>query len=174
MDSFEELCKALAERIDKSETRERGRTAEAKQNLLTSVHHLVSQLWQGTQIHEGYEAGISKRSGWYSEIERYRQPGLTYRQTIAAYDGLRQLGLISETRNGFLDRDTFEADITKFVANDELLEMLSELKEDPLKTLTPNLNAECIILRNTVDGRREQIDYLDTPTSHYASTLGVH
>ena len=133
MDSFEELCKTLAEQIDKSETRERGRTAEAKQNLLTSVHHLVSQLWKGTQIHEGYEAGINKRSGWYSEIERYRQPGLTYRQTIAAYDGLRQLGLISETRNGFLDRDTFEADITKFVANDELLEMLSELKEDPPK-----------------------------------------
>ena len=164
LDSFEELCTVLAERIDKSETRERGRTAEAKQNLLTGVHHLVSQLWKGTQIHEGYEAGINKRSGWYSEIERYRQPGLTYRQTIAAYDGLRQLGLISETRNGFLDRDTFEADITKFVANDELLEMLSELKEDPIKTLTPNLNAECIILRNTVDGRREQVNYLDTPT----------
>ena len=164
LDSFEELCKALAERIDKSETRERGRTAEAKQNLLTSVHHLVSQLWKGTQIHEGYEAGINKRSGWYSEIERYRQLGLTYRQTIAAYDGLRQLGLISEARNGYLDRDTFEADITKFVANDELLEMLSELKEDPLKTLTPNLNEEFIILRNTVDGRREQVDYLDTPS----------
>ena len=133
LDSFEELCKSLVERIDKSETRERGRTAEAKQNLLMSVHYLVSQLWKGTQIHKDYEAGINKRSGWYSEIERYRQPGLTYRQTIAAYDGLRQLGLISETRNGFLDRDTFEADITKFVANDELLEMLSELKEDPPK-----------------------------------------
>ena len=50
------------------------------------------------------------------------------------------------------------------MANDELLEMLSELKEDLLKTLTPNLNAECIILRSTVDGRREQVDYLDTPT----------
>ena len=53
LDSFEELCKALAERVDKSETRERGRTAEAKQNLLMSVHYLVSQLWKGTQIHEG-------------------------------------------------------------------------------------------------------------------------
>ena len=87
MDSFEELCKTLAERIDKSETRERGRTAEAKQNLLNSVHHLVSQLWKGTQIHEGYEAGINKRSGWYSANERYRQPRLTYRQTISAYVG---------------------------------------------------------------------------------------
>ena len=133
MDSFEELCKSLAERIDKSETRERGRTTEAKQNLLTSVHYLVSQLWKDTQIHEKYKAGLNKRSGWYSSNERYRQPGLTYKQIIAAYDGLRQLGLISETRNGFLDRDNFEADITKFVANDELLEMLSELKEDPPK-----------------------------------------
>ena len=59
LDSFEELCKALAERVDKSETRERGRTSEARQNLLTSVNHLVSQLWKGTQIHEGYEAGIN-------------------------------------------------------------------------------------------------------------------
>ena len=53
MDSFEELCKTLAERIDRSATRERGRTAEAKQNLLTSTYQLVGQLWKGTQIHEG-------------------------------------------------------------------------------------------------------------------------
>ena len=105
MDSFEELCKTLAERIDKSETRQRGRTAEAKQNLLTSVHHLVSQLWKGTQIHEGYEAGINKRSGWYSSNGRYRQPGLTYRQTISAYEGLLNLRLIRETKAGFLDRE---------------------------------------------------------------------
>ena len=127
MDSFEELCKALAERIDKSETRERGRTAEAKQNLLTSVHYLVSQLWKGTQIHEEYEAGINKRSGWYSSNERYRQPGLTYRQTISAYEGLLNLHLIRETKAGFLDRENLEGSITKFVANDELLERLSDI-----------------------------------------------
>ena len=84
LDSFEELCKSLAERVDKRETRERGRTAEASRNLLTSVYHLVSQLWKGTQIHEGYEAGINKRSGWYSDVKRYTQAGLTYPQTLAA------------------------------------------------------------------------------------------
>jgi hypothetical protein len=42
MDSFEELCKALAERIDKSETRQRGRTAEAKQHY--SVKRLCFSL----------------------------------------------------------------------------------------------------------------------------------
>ena len=127
MDSFEELCKSLVERIDKSETRERGRTAEAKQNLLMSVHYLVSQLWKGTQIHKDYEAGINKRSGWYSSNERYRQPGLTYRQTICAYEGLLNLRLIRETKAGFLDRENLEGSITKFVANDELLESLSDI-----------------------------------------------
>ncbi len=164
MDSFEELCKTLAERIDKSETRQRGRTAEAKQNLLTSVHHLVSQLWKGTQIHEGYEAGINKRSGWYSSNERYRHPGLTYRQTISAYEGLLHLRLIRETKAGFLDRENLEGSITKFVANDELLEILLDINEDPFKVLKPDLAAECIILRDEVEGRREQIDYLDTPS----------
>ncbi len=164
LDIFEELCKTLAERIDKSETRERGRTAEAKQNLLTSVHHLVSQLWKGTQMHEGYQAGINKRSGRYSANERYRQPGLTYRQTISAYEGLLHLRLIRETKAGFLDRENLEGSITKFVANDELLEMLSDINEDPFKVLKPDLTAECIILCNTVDGKREQIDYLDTPS----------
>ena len=154
MDSFKELFKALAERIDKSETRERGRTAEAKQNLLTSVHHLVSQLWKGTQIHEGYEAGINKRSGWYSGTTRYRQVGLTYPQTIAAYVGLQRLHLIKETKAGYLDREKHQCSITKFVATDELKEMFSELNEDPFMVLMPDLNAECIILRDEVEGRR--------------------
>ena len=59
------------------------------------------------------------------------------------------------------------------MANDELLEMLSDLKQDPLKTLTPNLNAECIILRNTINGKREQIDYPDTPTVKRCETISA-
>ena len=164
MDSFEELCKTLTERIDKSETRERGRTATAKQNLLTSVHHLVSQVWKGTQIHEGYEAGINKRSGWYSANERYRQPGLTYRQTIAAYEGLLHLRLIQETKAGFLDREYLDGSITKFVANNKLFEILSDINEDPFKVLKPDLTAEGFIRRDEVEGRRAQINYLDTPS----------
>ena len=164
MDNFEEVCEALADRIDKSTIRQRGRTAEAQQNLLTSTKYLVGQLWKGAQIHEGYEAGINKRSNWYSSSERYRQPGLTYRQTVAAYEGLQELNLIKETKTGFLDRETIEGSITKFVATDELLQMLSELNQDPFKSLKPDLNSECIILRDEVDGRRQQIDYLDTPS----------
>ena len=53
MDSFEELCKALAERIDRSETRKRGRTAEAKQNLLTSVYTLSASFGKAPRYMRG-------------------------------------------------------------------------------------------------------------------------
>ena len=131
---------------------------------MTGVRHLIAQLWKGSRIHEGYEAGINKRSGWYSENGRYRQAGLTYRQTFAAYEGLLNLGLIRETTTGYFDRETFEGSITKFIATDELLEVLLGIDEDPLKSIKPDLTAECIILRDEVDGKREQIDYLDTPS----------
>ena len=164
MESFDQIISHLTERIDKQPGRARGRSSNAKQNLMTGVRHLIAQLWKGSRIHEGYEAGINKRSGWYSENGRYRQAGLTYRQTFAAYEGLLNLGLIRETKTGYFDRETFEGSITKFIATDELLEVLLGIDEDPLKSIKPDLTAECIILRDEVDGKREQIDYLDTPS----------
>ena len=41
--------------------------------------------------------------------------------------------------------------------------MFSDLKEDPFKAPKSDLKAECIIIRDRNDGKREQIDYLDTP-----------
>ena len=41
---------------------------------------------------------------------------------------------------------------------------MSDIYEDPFKVLEPDLTAECIIPRDEVEGRREQIDYLDTPS----------
>ena len=101
LESFEQIIAHLTERIDK-QGRARGRSSNAKQNLMTGVRHLIAQLWKGSRIHEGYEAGINKRSGWYSENGRYRQAGLTYRQTFAAYEGLLNLGIIQENHNRLL------------------------------------------------------------------------
>ena len=69
------------------------------------VHHfehaiecLVKDLWLGTVIHPEYEAGIHRRSNWYSETPQYRDPNLTYKQVIAAYDDdlvRRQITILS-------------------------------------------------------------------------------
>ena len=58
---------------------------------------------------------------------------LTYKQTMAAYDGLQALGMITETKGGYLDRDTGKSDITKYKVTDKLEHMLRPLKVTPLK-----------------------------------------
>ena len=142
MESFDQIISHLTERIDKQPGRARGRSSNAKQNLMTGVRHLIAQLWKGSRIHEGYEAGINKRSGWYSENGRYRQAGLTYRQTFAAYEGLLNLGLIRETTTG-TDRETFEGSITKFVLQMNFSKCLG-IDDDPLKTIKPDPTAEAL------------------------------
>ena len=116
-----DIVHRVGEQITHQEGRERKRKAEAQKHFLFGIEHLLVQLWKGTQILEGFEGGINKRAGWYSEHPQYRDPRLTYKQTIAAYDGLIGLGLIHETQRGHFSHETLEGNITRFAATDELL-----------------------------------------------------
>lgn len=158
-----DIVHQIGEQITSQSGRERKRSEKAQQHFLYGIENLVLQLWKGTQIQEGYEGSINKRSGWYSENPQYRNPRLTYPQTIASYDGLIALGLIQETQRGYLNRETLEGKITRFIATDELLLMLSEIKEDPFKVIMPNLEEQCIVMRDELDGRKQQVAYLETP-----------
>ena len=80
-----------------------------------------------------------------------------------AYNGLLKLGLVQETQKGYFHRENLEGSITRFAANDELLSIFSDIKEDPFKAIQPDLFSESIILRDKIDGKKQQIDYLDTP-----------
>jgi len=142
-----DIVNRLASHITERAGRDRKRDGDAQARFLHGIEHLIIQLWKGTQIHEGFEGGIKKRAGWYSENSRYRDPNLTYKQTVAAYDGLIKLGLVQETQRGYFNRETLEGGITRFAANDELLAIFSDIKEDPFKAIKPDLFSESIILR---------------------------
>ena len=88
---------------------------------------------------------------------------MTFKQTVAAYEGLIKLGLVQEIQKGYFYRENLEGSITRFAANDELLSIFSDIKEDPFKAIQPDLSFESIILRDKIDGKKQQIDYLDTP-----------
>ena len=158
-----DIVDTLAAKITEQEGRERKRNAEAQAHFLHGIEHLIIQLWKGAKIHEGFEGGVNKRAGWYSENSRYRDPNLTFKQTVAAYDGLIKLGLVEETQGGYFNRESLEGSITRFAANDKLLSILSDINEDPFKAIQPDLSSESIILRDKIDGKKQQIDYLDTP-----------
>ena len=138
----------IASEISSTENRERKRSAEAQKHFEHAIGCLLKELWLGTTIHPEYEVGIHRRSNWYSETPQYRDPDLTYKQAIAAYDGMVAKDLIRVARDGFFDRDTDRSDITKVIATDKLLQVLEGLDGNPFKEVKPDLEAECILLRD--------------------------
>ncbi|MDA9673613.1 hypothetical protein N9U01_04290 [Paracoccaceae bacterium] len=172
---FDALVDEVTRRIEATEGRERSRRQTDQQCFEHSVKVTLADLWKSVRSIPLAECSINKRSGYYSEVPiRYRDPLLTYRQHIAVHEGLLKLGFIEITQNGFFDREALQGDLTRYIAKDELLERLTELDGHPAITFKPDLNAETIILRNKVDGKKRDIDYSDTPsTERYRDNLNT-
>ena len=167
-----EVCAEIIKRIEGLEFRKRSRDPRAQMSFEHAVRTIVCDLWKSNHCIPQSECSVNKRSGYYSENPRYRDPLLTYRQTKAAFDGLLELGLIKVIEEGYFDRETQQGSLTRFVASDELLEQLSTIDEHPAIVLKPDLTKECLLLRDTVNGQRQDIDYQDTPkTEGYRDNL---
>jgi hypothetical protein len=169
---FQELVKETISKIERLESRSRSRSAKAQISFNHAVETTLIDLWKATHCIPSRECAINKRAGYYSENPRYRDPLLTYNQTIAVFDGLLSLGYIEITKEGYFDRATLQGSLTKFVARDELLERLHEIQNHPALTIKPDFDRESIILRNVIDGQRKAIEYDDTPkTEEYRRNL---
>ena len=160
------LTKIISSEISSIENRERKRTTSAQMHFEHAIESLLKELWLGTAIHPEYEVGIHRRSNWYSETPQYRDANLTYKQSIAAYDGMVATNFIRVVRDGFYDRDTGKSDVTKVIATDKLLKVLESLKGNPFRVIKPDLDAECILLRNRIDGKRVLVSYEDDNTTN--------
>ena len=162
---LEELIKETVKRIEAKEGRSRSRTADEQLRFEHATRVLIVDLWKAVRSTPIRECSINKRSGWYSENPRYRDPLLTYKQMIAVFDGLINIGFIEVTREGYFDRTIYQGKTTRFVARDELLERLQGLDGHPAISIKPDFNAETIILRDKVDGRKVLQEYDDTPAT---------
>jgi hypothetical protein len=160
-----ELIKEVTKRIEASEGRSRSRTTDEQLRFKHAIHVLLTDLWKAVKSTPIRECSINKRSGWYSENPRYRDPLLTYKQMIAVFKGLLKIGFIEVTQEGYYDRVTLQGGLTRFVARDELLERLLELDGHPAISIKPDLDAETIILRNKIDGKKVLQEYEDTPAT---------
>ena len=174
MDALTDLTKSIASEISSIENRERKRSADAQKRFEHAIECLLKEIWLGTAIHPEYEAGIHRRSNWYSETPQYRDPNLTYKQAIAAYDGMVATDLIRVVKDGYLDRDTGRSDVTKVIATDKLLQVLEGLDGNPFKEVKPDLEAEYILLRDRVNGQRVLVPYEpDRNTNEMRHRLGI-
>ncbi|MDA9816476.1 hypothetical protein N9C75_05440 [Alphaproteobacteria bacterium] len=163
IDDIKQIAQQIADEITQIERRERKRNSEAQTHFEYAIASIVQEVWKGTYILPELELSINKNANWYSQFPRYRDPNLTFRQTMAAYNGMQSLGLIEETKGGYLDRDYWNGELTKYIAHDKLLEMLKAISDNPFKVIKPDLDAECVILRDRINGVRTIVNYEDTP-----------
>ena len=166
MEALTGLSQSIASEISSIESRERKRTASAQKHFAHAIECLLKDLWLGTVIHPEYEAGIHRRSNWYSATPQYRDPNLTYPQAIAAYDGMVATDFIRVARDGYYDRDTGRSDVTKVIATDKLLQIMEGLEGNPFKEVKPDLDKECILLRDRIDGQRVLVSYENNKTTN--------
>jgi hypothetical protein len=159
MNSFEELCNKISQDIDTKEIRSRSRTEQEQIRFNYAVRHQLIELWKKHHTHKDNHSSIQKNKNFYSALQQYRDPYLTYRMAIQAFEGIQKLDLIEVTKNGFYDRIKMEGNLTRYRATPKLSEMLGELDGHPLFDLPLNLDANTILLRKKIDGRNMLIPY---------------
>ena len=137
---FDELCTRVSNEIDNRNLRKRSRTESEHTRFKYAVKYLLTDLWKTYHKHPEAECSINKRSGYYSENDRYRDPNLTYKMTIKqAFQGLIDLDLIRITKDGYyIEVDGYEVieNLALFdVANNPILPFLFTLSTiDPYYT----------------------------------------
>ena len=169
---FAELVKEVTKDLEVKENRGRSRGGDVKARFEYAVSFILGELWRNSLSHPPSESSINLRSGYYSELPRYRDEKLTYRQVKAAFDGMIDCRLIEVTTNGYYMRDAGRGGLTKFVPTDRLLERFNGMEGHPAFVLTPDLDQETIILRNNLGADKVDVDYEDTPkTEGFRSNL---
>ena len=159
MNSFDELCTKISQDIDAKEIRSRSRTEQEQIRFNYAVRHQLIELWKKHHTHKDNQSSIQKNKNFYSALQQYRDPYLTYRMAIQAFEGLQKLDLIEVTKNGFYSHIKMEGNLTRYRATPKLSEMLGELDGHPLIDLPTNLDINTILLRHKIDGRRMLVPY---------------
>ena len=164
--------KEIAKEIEAKESRSRARSAAPHARFEYAVSFLLRELWRNSLSYPPRESSIHLRRGYYSELQRYRDENLTYRQVKAAFDGMVDCRMIEVTTAGFYRRDMGSGELTRFIPTDRLLEKFESLEGHPAFQLKSDTSGDIIILRNKIDGRKQDIDYDDTPkTEGFRSNL---
>ena len=166
MNSFEELSKRISQEIDSIEIRSRSRSAHEQIRFNYAVKHQLIELWKKHHTHKDNHSSIQKNKNFYSALQQYRDPYLTYRMAIQTFEGLQKLNLIEVTKNGFYDHIKMEGNLTRYRATPKLSEMLNELDGYPLIDLPPNLDFNTILLRNIIEERRMLVPYEEDKDTH--------
>jgi len=169
---FNELITEITKELEVKEQRSRARREDDQSKFKYAVGFILGKLWRNALSLPPRESSINLRSGYYSELPRYRDENLTYRQVKAAFEGLVNCRMIEVTTSGSFNKNKGSGKLTRFIATDQLLERFENLEDHPAFQLSSELHTEKIILRNNIDRNNVDIDYTDTvKTNRFRSNL---
>ena len=103
MNSFDELCKKLTQDIGNNIVQGRSWKEAERLRFNYAVRHLLIGLWKKHHTHPDNHSSMQKNKNFYSALKQYRDPNLTYRMAIHAFDGLQELDMISVVQDGYID-----------------------------------------------------------------------
>ena len=167
MSNFANFVHQLSKEIQDKEER-RARSDDEKFRFNYALTKILEDIWSNYIAHPDSECLMKRRSNAYSENAKYRDPNLTYRMAMAAFNGLINLDMIRITRNGVYDRTTFQGNLTRYKATQRLIERIEELEGHPAIYIKPNLDDQTIIMRNLVEGRKMAETYDETSFTNKA------
>ena len=72
---------------------------------------------------------------------------------------MTSLDLIRVSKDAYFDPDTGRGELTKVIATDKLLQIMEGLEGNPFKEIKPDLEAECILLRDRINDQRVLVPY---------------
>ena len=151
---FDELVKEIVRELEAKESRGRARGGDTKARFEYAVGFLIGELWRNSLSYPPSESSINLRSGYYSELPRYRDENLTYRQVKAAFEGMINCRMVEITTAGFYRREVGSGELTRFIPTDKLLEKFESLEGHPAFQLKPEPSGDIVILRNKINGIR--------------------
>ena len=99
---FDELTKEITKDLEAKESRQRARRDDAQAAFEYAVKHILEQLWRNSLSLPPCESNINLGRSYYSELTRYKDPRLTYRQVKAAFEGLIDCRFIKVTARGYV------------------------------------------------------------------------
>jgi len=171
---FYSLFDKILKEIETTENRSRARRQEAQDNFKYALEHILKDLWKCSKTIPPSQTAINLRSGYYSENNRYIDSRLTYRQVRAVLTGLEKCGLIQVVRKGYFSKERLDGELTRYAPTNLLTDQLNQIPEHPAFYFKNDIEIEPIILRDKINGKRQDIDYPDCSSSvEYRSNLRV-
>ena len=130
---FKELSEEVALEITNlDQERKLRRTDSAQANFEHAINFIISNAWKAYKIDNYEDCFINLRSGYYSQKKSATNGDgakLTYRQVIAAFNGLINCGLIEVTMRGGYSRERMRGKSTRYKPTNKLLKNLKEISK---------------------------------------------